>query len=233
MARPNRCRSHRSAAARSWAKPGTPPTRAWASASAGPSRGSTPGSSRSATIPFPPGPTTCSCPTARSARSSWPGPVVTREYFNRPEATSLAKIADPARQTFYHRMGDVGYRDDQGRLWFCGRKSHRVILADETLFTIPCESIFNTHPEVARSALVGVKPAGPGRAGDLRRAAPAADADRNRTASAENCSSAARRSLIPGGSRRFLFHPSFPVDIRHNAKIFREKLAVWASRRLS
>ena len=31
----------------------------------------------------------------------------------------------------------------------------------------------------------------------------------------------------------FLFHPKFPVDIRHNAKIFREKLARWAARRLS
>jgi hypothetical protein len=29
-----------------------------------------------------------------------------------------------------------------------------------------------------------------------------------------------------------LFHPAFPVDIRHNAKIFREKLAVWASRKV-
>ena len=42
------------------------------------------------------------------------GPVVTREYFNRPEATKLAKIADPARGVLYHRMGDVGYRDGQG-----------------------------------------------------------------------------------------------------------------------
>ncbi len=85
------------------------------------------------------------------------GPVVTREYFNRPEATRLAKITDSARSVIYHRMGDVGYRDDRGRVWFCGRKSHRVILTDETLFTIPCEAIFNTHPEVFRSALVGVK----------------------------------------------------------------------------
>jgi len=30
----------------------------------------------------------------------------------------------------------------------------------------------------------------------------------------------------------FLLHPSFPVDIRHNAKIFREKLAVWAAERV-
>ena len=54
-----------------------------------------------------------------------------------------------------HRMGDVGYRDEQGRLWFCGRKSHRVIARGETYFTIPCEAIFNTHQEVARTALVG------------------------------------------------------------------------------
>ena len=85
------------------------------------------------------------------------GPVVTKTYYNRSRATSLAKIADPDRQTFFHRMGDLGYRDSQGRLWFCGRKSHRVILAEETLFTIPCESIFNAHAEVARSALVGVR----------------------------------------------------------------------------
>jgi hypothetical protein len=26
----------------------------------------------------------------------------------------------------------------------------------------------------------------------------------------------------------FFVHPGFPVDIRHNSKIFREKLAVWA-----
>jgi hypothetical protein len=32
--------------------------------------------------------------------------------------------------------------------------------------------------------------------------------------------------------RHILFHSGFPVDIRHNAKIYREKLAVWASRRV-
>jgi len=30
-----------------------------------------------------------------------------------------------------------------------------------------------------------------------------------------------------------LFHPAFPVDIRHNAKIFREKLAIWAAEQLA
>ena len=32
--------------------------------------------------------------------------------------------------------------------------------------------------------------------------------------------------------RTILFHKAFPVDIRHNSKIFREKLAVWAIKQL-
>ncbi len=160
------------------------------------------------------------------------GAVVTRAYFNRPEATKLAKIADPARQAFFHRTGDLGYRDSQGRLWFCGRKSHRVILAEETLFTIPCESIFNSHPAVARSALVGVN-----QRGEVIPVICIEPANRMRR-SAQN--DLAKELLRRAASfphtwriKTVLFHPSFPVDIRHNAKIFREKLADWATRRLS
>jgi acyl-CoA synthetase (AMP-forming)/AMP-acid ligase II len=159
------------------------------------------------------------------------GPVVTREYFRRPEATALAKIADPFRNTIYHRMGDLGYRDARGRIWFCGRKSHRVILEDETLYTLCCEGVFNAHPDVARTALVGVSRDGRTipvlcveTSGRLGRPA------RRRL----------RHELLELGSahahtRRIstiLFHRSFPVDIRHNSKIFREKLAVWAARRV-
>ena len=32
--------------------------------------------------------------------------------------------------------------------------------------------------------------------------------------------------------RHILLHPSLPVDIRHNSKIFREKLAVWAGKKV-
>lgn len=85
------------------------------------------------------------------------GPVVTSAYYNRATSTALAKIADPATGGFYHRMGDLGYFDEQGRLWFCGRKSQRVVTANGTLFTIPCEGVFNAHPAVARTALVAVE----------------------------------------------------------------------------
>jgi acyl-CoA synthetase (AMP-forming)/AMP-acid ligase II len=160
------------------------------------------------------------------------GPVVTREYFNRPEATRMAKILDPARQRFYHRMGDLGYLDDRGRLWFCGRKSHRVITDGEMLFTIPCEAIFNCHSEVSRSALVGASVRGqvvPVICIESIRRLPRTQRARLRQELLERASRFAHTSKI----RTILFHRSFPVDIRHNAKIFREKLAVWASRRLS
>jgi acyl-CoA synthetase (AMP-forming)/AMP-acid ligase II len=159
------------------------------------------------------------------------GPIVTREYFNRPKATALAKIADPARGGFYHRMGDVGYRDDSGRIWFCGRKTHRVVTPEGTLFTIPCEAVFNTHPAVARTALVGV-----GKPGAMR---PVLCVERDRTNRTIDRDQIRRELLDLGAKythtrsiRTILFHRSFPVDIRHNAKIFREKLAVWAAKRL-
>lgn len=85
------------------------------------------------------------------------GPQVTAGYFRREQATQNAKIY-PDNSSFYHRMGDVGYMDEHGRLWFCGRKNHRVVTSESTLFTIPCEAVFNLHPQVARTALVGYGP---------------------------------------------------------------------------
>src|SRR5262249_15039636 len=85
------------------------------------------------------------------------GPVVTASYWHRPEPPRLPRIPAPRHGGFYHRMGDVGYMDASGRLWFCGRKSQRVVTPGGTLFTICCEGVFNAHPAVYRTALVGVR----------------------------------------------------------------------------
>ena len=161
------------------------------------------------------------------------GPTVTREYYGRPEATAAAKIADG--EGFWHRMGDVGYLDDAGLLWYCGRKSHRVETAESVLFTDPCESIFNEHPRVFRTALVGVGPRGPHtpviivepEQGEFPRHANA----RRRFTDELRAIGEANESTR--GIGHFLFHKSLPVDIRHNAKISRESLAVWAARQVS
>jgi acyl-CoA synthetase (AMP-forming)/AMP-acid ligase II len=157
------------------------------------------------------------------------GAVASRGYFGRPDLTALAKIADPSGG-FWHRMGDVGYFDHQGRLWFCGRKSQRVVTADRTLFTIPCEGVFNAHPAVFRTALVGVA-----RGGTVE---PVLCVEREPGVQVDDAT--LRHELLALGARHphtadirtILFHPAFPVDIRHNAKIFREQLAVWAAERL-
>ncbi|HKI70651.1 MAG TPA: fatty acid CoA ligase family protein, partial [Verrucomicrobiae bacterium] len=149
------------------------------------------------------------------------GPWVTRQYFNRENATRLAKIRDG--KNFWHRMGDVGYLDDENRLWFCGRKSHRVQTATCTLFTIPCEAIFNTHEKVKRSALVGVGPAGNQTPVIVIEPEGAID---EKTLTEELLTLGAKHAVTQS-IQRVLFHPSFPVDIRHNAKINREQLARW------
>jgi acyl-CoA synthetase (AMP-forming)/AMP-acid ligase II len=158
------------------------------------------------------------------------GPQVTTEYFNAPKHTRLAKISDGDR--IRHRMGDLGYFDEVGRLWFCGRKSQRVQTDTVTLHTVPCEAVFDTHPEVFRSALVGVGPIG------LQRPVICVELEPNVPRSARQ---RIRRELLELGAgfdhtrliRDVLFHPSFPVDIRHNAKIRRAALAEWAAKRVT
>lgn len=160
------------------------------------------------------------------------GPTATDSYFNRPQATAAAKIRETLADgstRIVHRMGDVGYFDAQGRLWFCGRKTHRVETAQGPLYTEQVEPVFNTVPGVARTALVGVGPAGaqvPVLCVELQRG----QSDSPALREALRAKAAAR--LPDANLQHVLVHPSFPVDIRHNAKIGREKLAVWASAEL-
>ncbi len=157
------------------------------------------------------------------------GAVVKKEYFNHPQHNLISTItsADGSR---WHRMGDMGYFDTKGRLWFCGRKNHRVIAPDRTYYSVCSEAIFNQHPDVSRTALTGVN----GRpvlfvepkSGKF----PETATDCSRFIS--ELKKLGQAYPFTSGIQTFLFHRSFPVDIRHNAKIFREKLAVSAAQKL-
>ncbi len=160
-------------------------------------------------------------------------PVATRAYHGRETSTRLAKIQDPQDGGFFHRMGDLGYFDEQGMLWFCGRKSHRVATSGGLMFTLQCEGVFNAHDRVFRSALVGV----PSGEGDELEPVLCVEPERENgpldlEALRGELLALAAEFEITRPIRKILFHPSFPVDIRHNAKIFREKLAPWAAARL-
>jgi acyl-CoA synthetase (AMP-forming)/AMP-acid ligase II len=156
------------------------------------------------------------------------GPIVSAEYFGREASTALAKIRGPNGE-LYHRMGDAGWKDAQGRLWFCGRKSHRVTTAAGVLFTIPCEAVFNAHPAVRRTALVGV-----GLPGSQR---PVLFVELEKNAKADpglmdELLALGAANALTSEIKTIFLHPGFPVDIRHNAKISREKLAEEARVRL-
>ena len=159
------------------------------------------------------------------------GPTATAAYYKKAIATRFAKFYEKDGKDFWHRMGDLGMFDEQGRLWFCGRKTHRVITKSGPLYTIPCEAVFNTHPKVYRTALVGVEING--------EIEPVICVELEEGSHGLDLTTIKEELLNLGNSRphtkdikEILFHNGFPVDIRHNAKIFREKLSVWAAKRL-
>jgi hypothetical protein len=113
--------------------------------------------------------------------------------------------------------------------------AHRVQTSAGPKYTVPCEAIVNCHDDVYRSALVGVGE--PGREKPVLIVEPHCERLPRDAASRERLLSEIRELAgacpLTADIDTFLIHPSFPVDIRHNAKIFREKLAVWATKQLA
>jgi acyl-CoA synthetase (AMP-forming)/AMP-acid ligase II len=158
------------------------------------------------------------------------GPTCTDSYWQREQETEHAKIGDADGNT-WHRMGDVGILDGTGRLWYCGRVSQRIETGEETLFADQCEAIFNQHPDLRRSAVVGVGPRGrqtPVLCIETRDKLSPVDTERVHF----DLLQLAQAHAVTRSIRSVLFHPGFPVDIRHNSKIGREELAEWAARKL-
>ena len=171
----------------------------------------------------------------RPTQSGEPGGVSPRTFSSDEQVRGLMPPGSPdsvsSNTDIAHRMGDLGYFDEQGRLWFCGRKSHRVVTPERTYFTEPVEGIFNAHPQVFRTALVGVM-----RSGLMQ---PVLCVELETEARRASKAKLTQELLELGAKfeasrpvRTILFHKAFPVDIRHNSKIFREKLAVWAIKQL-
>jgi acyl-CoA synthetase (AMP-forming)/AMP-acid ligase II len=146
------------------------------------------------------------------------GDIVTASYYQSSAETILTKIKDNA--SFWHRIGDLGYTDDQGRIWFCGRKTHRVETPLGLLCSVNCEAIFNKHPGVRRSALVGI--------GERGRQSAAIVIERNEAGKKilekELVDLAGKHSLT-AQIKTVHFCDQMPVDVRHNIKIDRLKLA--------
>jgi len=162
------------------------------------------------------------------------GPVVTHEYRNEPGHTRAAKMRAEDGGV-WHRMGDVGYLDEEGRLWFTGRKAHRLETAKGLRMPVPSENVFNVHPDVQRTALVGVGQRGAESPVLVVEPAPEhmpkTEVEHDHFLS--ELRNVGRKCHVTADIDTFLFHPGFPVDVRHNAKIDREVLKRWAAEQLA
>ncbi|GGZ05432.1 fatty acid CoA ligase family protein [Streptomyces avidinii] len=181
---------------------------------------------------------TTSLPTGHVGEILVHGESVSRRYHRAPDSDAAHKVTEerPGGEAsrIWHRTGDLGHLDAEGRLWFCGRAVQRVRTGHRDLHTVRCEGVFNAHPLVRRTALVGIGPAGaqrpvicvetePGEGG-------AALDESAWTKLVAELRTMAESHAATTGLQEFLRHPAFPVDIRHNAKIGREELARWAER---
>ena len=157
------------------------------------------------------------------------GPQVTREYAFEPEHTAASKIRDGAR--VWHRMGDLVRRDENGAIWFQGRKSHRLETELGVFGPVAVENVFRSHAAIARCALVGV-----GERGRERpvlvvepHAASWPSSGAQRAALAAQIRAAGASHPLGASVDLVLFQRELPVDVRHNAKIDRGALKRWAT----
>ncbi|WP_407320102.1 alpha/beta fold hydrolase [Isoptericola halotolerans] len=147
-----------------------------------------------------------------------------KERYDRLWLTDRAAERDtpPGR---WHRTGDVGHLDAEGRLWIEGRLAHVLTTADGPLAPVGPEQSIERVEAVRRAAVVGVGPAGVQQA----------------VAVVELVESVRRPGLAPVGLdaavraastvalAAVLVVPQMPTDVRHNSKIDRARLAAWAS----
>ena len=123
----------------------------------------------------------------------------------------------------WHRTGDVGHFDEQGRLWVEGRLAHVLTCADGPVTPVAAEFVAQREARVPLAALVGVGPAGaqvpvavllaPGPALGL------ADVDiTTRVRSAVREATGLELAAV-------LTMRSLPVDVRHRSKVDRTRIA--------
>jgi long-chain acyl-CoA synthetase len=78
------------------------------------------------------------------------GARVMREYWNKPKHT-----AEALKNGWYH-TGDMGYLDEEGRLFIVDRKKDMIISGGENVYSVEIENVLSTHPAVLEVAVVGV-----------------------------------------------------------------------------
>lgn len=148
------------------------------------------------------------------------GPFVTPMYYDMESKTKEAKIHDG--DEIWHRMGDLGRIDKQGRIWFYGRKTHRIEQDQANHYTVPCEAIFNKDQDIQKTALIQFN----------NRPALVIEENTEIIRNKNLKSKLLKMSKAYDHTKdieNFFLAKKFPVDVRHNIKIDRIKLSKDAS----
>ncbi|MES2662888.1 MAG: fatty acid CoA ligase family protein [Pseudomonadota bacterium] len=161
------------------------------------------------------------------------GPNVSLRYYYDETNNKRNKILDEYNNV-WHRTGDLGWIDSTGNIWFCGRMSDQIVtdLQLSVLNSVQCEEIINHHPGVYRSALVSAQL----KLENVVCIVPVMCVELDKTCLLNKSSNVRKNILellmknsLTQSIKHVLFHPAFPVDRRHNAKINRKELGKWAS----
>ena len=104
----------------------------------------------------------------------------------------------------WHRTGDAGWMDQDGRVWLMGRASAKIQLNEKSLYPFGVECAAMSHPEVERCALIFFE-------NQVTLFIEGPDNKRLRTQLLEKLKELSVESIR--------FTPLIPVDKRHNAKI--------------
>jgi len=142
---------------------------------------------------------------------------------------SRAAVDDVAPGARWHRTGDVGHLDADGRLWVEGRLAHVLLTADGPVTPVGPEQRAQSVPGVRRAGVVGVGPRGTQQVVVVVET----DAGVRRPALAAPGLTAAVRSAVGRAVAAVLVVPDLPTDVRHNSKVDRARLAAWAGRVLA
>jgi acyl-CoA synthetase (AMP-forming)/AMP-acid ligase II len=151
-------------------------------------------------------------------------------YFANNEATKKSKLMDEDGRV-WHRMGDLGYLDEWGRLWFCGRKDHYFEYEGKEYFPVMLEGVVNKHPDIERSALVNLGH-GPGlilQRYDGKDELPTPQFHQLKIEVARLLKEVGHKEEI----QDVFLKKEFPVDTRHNIKIDRKALGTWAKEQIA
>ncbi|HEY8591041.1 MAG TPA: alpha/beta fold hydrolase [Naasia sp.] len=147
-----------------------------------------------------------------------------KQGYDRLHLTDRTAVDGTPPGSRWHRTGDVGHLDADGRVWVEGRLPHVLVTAEGVLTPVGPEQRLETVPGIVRAGLAGVGPRG----AQQPVAVVETDPPVRRAGLADERLTAAARAVAGIPLAAVLAVPRLPTDIRHNSKIERARLSRWA-----